>query len=82
VDLEPVVGEAADPDDVLAGQVAAAAADCDGLTVADGAGELPPLQVDGIGIAVGEQAEHAGNRFPRSASATCPVTVRSLAWTG
>jgi hypothetical protein len=38
--------------------------------------------VDGIGIVVGEHTEHAGKRFPRSASAACPGTVMPSAWTG
>ena len=77
-----MAGETADPDDARTGNVPAAAADCDGVTVADGAGEFPPPRVDGTGVAARDEAEHAGNRFARSASATCPVTVMSLAWTG
>src|ERR1700722_19249374 len=65
VDVEPVAGEAAEPDDTRPGRVPAAAADCDGVAVADGAGELPPPQVDGIGVAAGEQAEHAGEQVPQ-----------------
>jgi hypothetical protein len=60
--MEPVPGEAADPEDARPVQVPAAAADCDGVTVAYGAGEFPPPQVDGIGVAAGEQSEHAGEQ--------------------
>jgi hypothetical protein len=49
------------------------------IHVADGAGELPPPQVDGINMVAGEQAEPPGKRFPRSASAISPVRVMSLA---
>jgi hypothetical protein len=40
--LEPVAGEAANPDDGLPGKVPSAAADCDGVDVPDGAGDFPP----------------------------------------
>jgi hypothetical protein len=33
-------------------------------SVPSGAGELPPPQVDGMGIAAGEQAEHRGKGSP------------------
>ena len=65
MDLEPVAGEAADADDVVPEEVRAAAPDRDGLTVADGAGEFPPPQVDGIGVAGGDHAEQAGEEVPQ-----------------
>src|ERR1017187_7857945 len=65
MDLEPVAGEAADADDGFPGQVAAAATDGDGIAVPDGAAEFPPPQMHGVGVAAGEQAEHAGEEIPQ-----------------
>src|ERR1017187_5012246 len=56
MDVELVAGEAADTDDGLPGQVAAAATDGDGIAVPDGAAEFPPPQMPGGGCGAGGPA--------------------------
>jgi hypothetical protein len=68
VDLEPVAGEAADPDDVVAGQVSAAAS-----TVMVSPSQTGLANFDHHSLPRVTRQNMCRERFPRSASATWPV---------